>query len=157
MWRTDTTVAAVTLPDDRLAIHDLVRAYAICADRRDAVGFAACFAPEARLHVIDPHGTVLHTYETRDEIRTIPDRLARYDRTLHHVTTHHAEIDGVEATGLTYCSAHHIAVGGDGTATDRILEIRYVDRYVRVAAGWAIAAREVRTDWTEERPVTLDR
>ncbi len=149
----------MTHRDDRLAIHDLVVAYAITADGRDADGFAACFTADADLHVIDPHGTVLHRYADRDEIRTIPERLARYDRTLHHVTTHHATIRGLAATGITYCSAHHITVGEDGSATDRILEIRYVDRYVRVAGPrrWAIADREVRTDWTEERPVTLDR
>lgn len=143
--------------DDRRAIEDLVHAYALAADHRDAEGFAACFTLDARLHVIDPQGSVLHTYADRDEIATIPSRLARYDRTLHHVTTHRASIDGVVATGLTYCSAHHIAVADDGSATDRVLEIRYVDRYVRVAGGWAIADREVRTDWTEERPVSLER
>jgi ketosteroid isomerase-like protein len=147
----------VTLRDDRLAILDLVQAYAINADRRDADNFAACFAPDARLHVIDPSSAVLHRYDGRDEIRTIPGRLARYDRTLHHVTTHHASIDGTTATGVTYCSAHHITVGVDGTATNRVLEIRYIDRFVRTAGGWVIADREVRTDWTEERPVSLDR
>ncbi len=147
----------MTLSDDRLAIHDLVWAYAISADRRDSLGFAACFTTDAQLHVIDPSGAVLRTYGGRGEIRTIPDRLARYDRTLHHVTTHHAVIDGIAATGTTYCSAHHITVAEDGAATDHILEIRYLDRYVRTADGWAIADREVRTDWTEDRPVGLTR
>jgi hypothetical protein len=147
----------VSLLDDRLAIHDLVCAYAITADERDADRFAACFAVDARLHVIDPRGTVLHTYQGRDDIRSIPGRLERYDRTLHHVTTHRARIDGVNATGVTYCSAHHISVGDDGTANDRVLEIRYIDQYVRSAHGWLIVDREVRTDWTEERPVSLDR
>jgi len=147
----------VTLPDDQLTIHGLVLSYAMTADQRDADGFAACFARDARLHVLDPAGVVLHTYDGVDEIRTIPERLERYDRTLHHVTTHHAVIEGSTATGLTYCSAHHVSVADDGQATDRVLEIRYVDQYVRIGGGWAITDREVRTDWTEERPVSLDR
>lgn len=149
----------MTLPDDRLAIHDLVQTYALAADRRDADAFADCFSPDARLHVIDPAGFVLRTYQGREEIRTIPGLLARYDRTLHHVTTHHAAIldGGHHATGVTYCSAHHIAVADDGAASDRILEIRYLDEYLRVGGGWEITDREVRTDWTELRPVSLER
>jgi len=79
----------------------------------------------------------------------IADNLGRYERTMHFVGNHRAEIDGDDATGITYCFAHHISGGAD-----HVMAIRYVDRYRRTPGGWRIAERHLYEDWTEDTTVT---
>ena len=132
------------------AVHDLralVDGYAVAADERDADAFAALFTPDATLTVL-VDGEQRGRYAGADEIGTVPAKLARYRRTLHLVSTHHSVVDDDEdeATGTAYCEAHHVDDDGD-----RVLFIRYDDRYVRTPDGWRFAARAVNTLWSEQR------
>ena len=78
---------------------------------------------------------------------------------MHLVSTHLAEVapgdDADEAVGTTYCEAHHHrpADPPNGGCTDRVLHIRYDDRYARRGPGWRIRAREVHVIWQEDRPL----
>ncbi len=124
----------------------LVDGYGVAVDDGDVESFCSLFTDDAVLSVLDADGAERSRYEGAAELATLPPKLARYDRTLHLVSTHHARVDGDRARGTAYCEAHHRS--GD---VDRILYIRYEDDYVRTAAGWRIAARTVRTLWTEQR------
>ena len=64
----------------------------------------------------------------------------------------HYEIDatGTHATGDVPCVAHHLSVDGS-QREDRILYIRYRDRYRRDATGWRITERVVHVQWIETR------
>lgn len=144
---------------DRLALRALVDAYAVAVDRRDVPGFLALFAPDATLATFEPDGHRRSAHHGHDELAAIPPALARYERTLHLVSTHQVEpmVDGDEAVGVAYCEAHHHrppdpAVGASG-GTDKVLYIRYQDRYARRGPGWQIRAREVHVVWSEERPL----
>lgn len=143
----------MTITDDRIALQGLVQAYAINADRRDQAGFAACFFDDATLTTFNGNEP-LHRFDGIDEISVITTSLGRYDKTLHHVTTHWSEIHGITATGTTYCSAHHITIT-DGAAVDRVLDIHYADLYGRSFDGWRIRDREVHIEWISEHDVTL--
>jgi hypothetical protein len=133
--------------DERGALRALVEAYAACADRRDTAGFADLFTVDATLTTFDAAGAVGSRYEGRSAIAEIPERLRRYDVTLHLVGGHHVEVDGATATGTVACEAHHVR-GTD----DRVLMIRYVDGYLR-EDRWRFTDREVRVLWVERRAV----
>jgi hypothetical protein len=132
---------------DCLALRELVESYATAADRRDATGFADLFSVDATLATFSPAGAVASSYTGRDEIATIPQRLATYDLTVHLVGTVDVQVDGTTAAGEAGCTAHHLR-GSD----DKIMVIRYVDRYVR-EDRWRFSAREVRVLFTEHRAV----
>jgi hypothetical protein len=138
---------------DRLALHDLVIAYAARADRRDATGFTDLFLPDARLTARRGDGEPT-VYRGTDRLAGIPQLLGRYDQTFHVVTNDDAEVDGDTATGEALCQAHHLSSGAGGV-TDLVLTIRYADTYQRTPSGWRFATRDVHIIWTSEQPVTL--
>jgi ketosteroid isomerase-like protein len=137
------------LTADRIALRALVEEYAHGCDTRDADALRACFADGATLtvHWIGREATTM-TFPAGAE--HIAGSLARYDRTLHFVGNHRAEIDGDDATAVAYCFAHHIL----GT-TDHVMAIRYLDAYRRGADGWRIVERHLHLDWTEDTTVTV--
>src|SRR5271168_1013875 len=72
---------------DRLAIRELVEAYAHCADRRDAKGQMALFTPDAHFVVYmnakDP--TPSQELHSREELAPVFAGLNRYAATMHFV------------------------------------------------------------------------
>jgi hypothetical protein len=134
---------------DRTRLRRLVEAYLVAVDRSQPEAAAACFTVDGRLHVDDE--AVL---EGRARIAAGLGRLRRYQATAHVLGQSALEIDGDRATGESWCRAHHV-YEEDGTRRDRVLAIRYADRYVRVEGGWAIEERHLRTDWVEDRPLEV--
>ena len=93
--------------------------------------------------------------EGHDGIVQAIDRLEeRYTKTLHFIGNHYATIEGDEATGLTYCLAHHL-YERDGEERDTLMVIRYDDRCVRTSEGWRFSRRTLSIDWVEDRPLTV--
>jgi ketosteroid isomerase-like protein len=137
---------------DLLAIRDLAYRYAAGVDRRDRTLFLSAFHPDATLTVvrIGPDGHEQDSVRTgHDELGTIPGIIARYDKTFHFVGNHRCVLDGDQATGEVYCTAHHLNPGLHG-GTDYTMLIRYQDTYRRGSDGtWLIASRRVVVDWTE--------
>lgn len=135
-------------PDDdaRRELRALVEQYASAADARDPVRFAAVFTPDATL------AGSRFTYRGRDQIATVPAKLERYLRTRHVVGDQVVTLAGDRAGGETTCTAHHLYEEG-GARRDRVLHIRYQDRYVRIDGTWLIAERTLLVDRTEDEPV----
>ena len=138
--------------DDRMALRNLVEAYGFAVDRRDSGAFVALFGEDATVTVHDPSGAITGTYTGQSELRGVPQRLHRYDRTMHLVHNQEVRFDESRASGEVYCTAHHVT-GSGPNAADRILTIRYVDRYTRDDDRWRFQSREVRVQWIEERRV----
>src|SRR6266496_2718629 len=80
---------------DRLAIRELIDAYAFCADRRDAEGQMALFTEDT-------------------EFLVFMDSLNTYVATMHFNGQNTVTVDGDRATGVNYCLAHHVKVEGSG-------------------------------------------
>lgn len=138
---------------DRLALRDLVDAYAFAADAADGPALAALFAPDGVLVVeAPPDRGGRRERRGRHEIAGAIAGLARYDVTTHFVGTHRVLVDGDGATGETYCLAHHI-VGG----SDTIWSVRYRDRFRRTEEGWRFASRHVGVEWVAEQPAVVVR
>lgn len=144
--------------DDRVLLRDLVDSYALAVDALDVERFATLWAPGAVLAVHDVTGAV-RTWEG-DRIPTMLTGVRRYLRTLHFVGSHRSWADGGDVRGTTSCFAHHLvaADAADGAATaahDRVVAIRYDDRYVPGAgdARWRFATRDVHILWRTRHEV----
>ena len=140
-------------PTTYLALRALAETYAKGVDKRDEAAFLAAFHPDAWLHVHNPSESTELMSEMRGhaELAKVPQFITVYPKTYHFLGQSSYDVQGDEATGETYCIAHHLSPtrhGGD----DYVMHIRYEDRYRTGDDGaWRIAERAVRIDWTERR------
>ena len=138
---------------DRLAIRELVEAYAHCADRRDANGQMALFTKDTHFVVFmnakDPKPSMdLHS---RDALEPVLADLNKYDATTHFVGQSSIfTLSGDRAAGEAYCLAHHVTVDGEKRRL-MIASLRYYDTFVKRDGGWLFAERQLFVDWVDER------
>ena len=138
---------------DRLAIRELVEAYAHCADRRDAKGQMALFTEDTHFVVFmnakDPKPSMdLHS---RDALAPVFADLNKYDATTHFVGQSTIfTLSADRATGEAYCLAHHVTVDGEKRRL-MIASLRYYDTFVKGDGGWLFAERQLYVDWVDER------
>ena len=138
---------------DRLAIRELVEAYAHCADRRDAEGQMALFTTDTHFVVYmsakDP--TPSQELHSRDALAPVFAALNQYDATTHFVGQSTLfTLTADRATGEAYCLAHHVTVDGDKRRL-MLASLRYHDTFVKRDGSWLFAERLLYVDWTEER------
>jgi ketosteroid isomerase-like protein len=139
---------------DRLAIRELIDAYAHCADRRDAKGQMALFTGDTRFLVFMDATAAEPTQELhgRESLAPVFDDLNQYVATMHFNGQSTILLDGDRATGESYCLAHHLKVGQDGQRTMMIASIRYLDELVKQDGQWLFAERRLMVNWTETGP-----
>jgi ketosteroid isomerase-like protein len=139
---------------DRLAIREVIDAYAHCADRRDATGQMALFTEDTRFLVFMDATAAEPTQELhgRDFLAPVFDDLNQYVATMHFNGQSTIVLDGDRATGESYCLAHHLKVGPDGQRTMMIASIRYLDELAKQEGQWLFAERRLMVNWTENRP-----
>ena len=141
---------------DRLAIRELIDAYAHCADRRDATGQMALFTEDTRFLVFMEHGVDEPTQELhgRESLAPVFDNLNVYAVTMHFNGQSTVDLDGSRASGESYCLAHHLTIAEDGGRTMMVASIRYLDEFVKQDGRWLFAERRLMVNWTETRPST---
>jgi ketosteroid isomerase-like protein len=139
---------------DRLAIRQLVDAYAHCADRRDCEGQMALFTDDTRFLVFmnakDPGPS--QTIIRREDLRPVFEDLRQYEATTHFNGQSTVVLNGAEATGESYCLAHHVRAQ-DGGRTLMVASIRYLDTFAKGAGKWLFSERRLMVDWIETRPL----
>jgi len=139
---------------DRLAIRELVDAYAHCADRREAQGQMALFTEDTRFAVFmdarNPEPT--QDLHGREALAPVFDALNAYAVTMHFNGQSTVELDRDRATGESYCLAHHLTEAEDGSRTLMVASIRYLDTFVRQDGEWLFAERRLMVNWTDTRP-----
>ena len=141
---------------DRLAIRELVEAYAHCADRRDAKGQMSLFTADTHFVVYmdakDPKPS--QELRAREALAPVFAALNQYAATTHFVgqTTLSALSDG-RATGETYCLAHHVTVDGS-TRRMMVASLRYLDTFVKADGAWLFSERLLYVDWIDERTLS---
>ena len=141
---------------DRLAIRELVEAYAHCADRRDAKGQMALFTEDTHFVVYmnakDP--TPSRELHSRAALAPVFDELNRYTTTQHFVgQSTILTLASDRATGEAYCMAHHLTVEGKGRRL-MVAALRYFDTFRKIDGGWLFAERRLYVDWMEERALS---
>jgi hypothetical protein len=138
---------------DRLAIRELVDAYAHCADRRLAEQQKALFTEDTHFVVfMEGQGTEpTQVLDGRESLTPVFDDLNRYQATQHFNGQSTVWLDGDRATGESYCIAHHL-FADDGGRKLMIAHLRYGDMFVKVDGAWLFAERNLYVDWIETKP-----
>ena len=137
---------------DRLAIRELIDAYAHCADRRDADGQKALFTEDTHFLVYMAGEGAEPTQELdgREALTPVFADLNRYEATTHFNGQSTIALDGDRATGESYCLAHHLFTEG-GERKLMVASLRYLDTFVKRDGAWLFAERKLYVDWTETR------
>jgi len=141
---------------DRLAIRELVEAYAHCADRRDANGQMSLFTVDAHFVVYmnakDP--TPSQELHSREALAPVFADLNKYAATTHFVGQSTIfTLSADRATGEAYCLAHHVTVDG-GKRRLMLASLRYLDTFVKLDGAWLFSERILYVDWMEERALS---
>jgi len=138
---------------DRLAIRELVDAYAHCADRRDAEGQMALFTEDTHFVVYmnarDPKPS--QELHSRAVLAPVFADLNKYAATQHFIgQSTILTLTADRATGEAYTMAHHLTVDGDKRHL-MIAALRYGDTFAKTDGNWLFAERKLYVDWIEER------
>jgi ketosteroid isomerase-like protein len=138
---------------DRLAIRELVDAYAHCADRRDAAGQMALFTEDTHFVVYMNARDLEPTQELHGRQALVPvfDALNAYAATMHFNGQSTVELDGDRATGESYCLAQHLTEAEDGSRTLMAASIRYLDTMVKRDGAWLFSERRLMVNWIDTR------
>ena len=141
---------------DRLAIRELVEAYAHCADRRDAKGQISLFTPDTQfvgyMNAKDPSPS--QELYSREALAPVFAELNKYEATTHFIGQSTIfTLTSDQATGEAYCLAHHVTLEG-GKRRLMLASLRYLDTFVKKDGTWLFAERKLYVDWLEERALS---
>jgi hypothetical protein len=141
---------------DRLAIRELIEAYAHCADRRDAKGQMALFTADTHFVVYmnakDPKPS--QELHSRAPLAPVFAALNQYDATTHFVgQSTILKLSDNRATGEAYCLAHHVTVDGNKRRL-MVASLRYLDTFVKTDGAWLFSERLLYVDWVDERALS---
>src|SRR6202046_2953690 len=141
---------------NRLAIRELVEAYAHCADRRDAKGQMALFSPDTHfvVYMNAKDSTPSQELHSREALAPVFADLNKYEATTHFVgqSTIFTLTDD-RAAGEAYCLAHHVTAA-DGKRRLMVASLRYLDTFAKIDSSWLFAERRLYVDWLEERALS---
>jgi hypothetical protein len=141
---------------DRLAIRELVEAYAHCADRRDAKGQMSLFTSDTHfvVYMNAKDATPSMDMRSREALAPVFADLNKYDATTHFVgQSTILTLTDNRATGEAYCLAHHVTVNGDKKRL-MVASLRYLDAFVKINGAWLFSERLLYVDWIDERPLS---
>ena len=141
---------------DRLAIRELVEAYAYCADRRDDKGQMSLFTPDTHFVVYMDAKNPAPSQElhSREALAPVFADLNKYQATMHFVGQSTISLlSNNHAAGQAYCLAHHLTVEGSQRRL-MIATLRYHDTFAKVDGAWLFAERQLYVDWLEERTLS---
>jgi hypothetical protein len=141
---------------DRLAIWELVEAYAHCADRRDANGQMSLFTADTHfvVYMNAKDATPSQELHSREALAPVFAELNKYEATTHFLGQSTIfTLTEDSATGEAYCLAHHVTLEG-GKRRLMLASLRYLDTFVKTDGSWLFAERRLYVDWMEERALS---
>jgi hypothetical protein len=141
---------------DRLAIRELVEAYAHCADRRDAKGQMSLFTADTHfvVYLNAKDAKPSQQLHSREALAPVFADLNKYAATMHFVGQSTIfSLTGDRATGEAYTLAHHLTIDS-GKRRLMIAALRYSDTFVKIDGAWLFAERLLYVDWMEERALS---
>ena len=137
---------------DRLAIRELIDAYAHCADRREAQGQKALFTKDTHFLVyMNGAGTApTEDLQSREQLTPIFAALSQYEVTMHFNGQSTVTLEGDRATGETYCIAHHV-FSAHGERQIMVAYLRYLDTFAKQGDAWLFAERNLYLEFSDTR------
>ena len=137
---------------DRLAIRELIDAYAHCADRREAEAQQALFTDDTHFLVYMNGVGTEPTEDLHGSEQLIPvfAALEQYEVTMHFNGQSAVRLDGAQATGETYCIAHHV-FSADGERKIMLAYLRYLDSFAKHGGSWLFAERNLYLEFSDMR------
>jgi hypothetical protein len=140
---------------DRLAIRELLDAYARRAGRRDTEGQKALFTTGTRfaVHMSGPGTGPTYALQGREALTPVFEALNQYQATTHFNGQSTVVLDGPRATRESHTIAHHLLTAG-GERKITIASLRYLDTFTKTGDTWLSAERNLILDWSETRPST---
>ena len=141
---------------DRLAIRELVEAYAHCADRRDANGQMSLFTADTHfvVYMNAKDATPSQELHSGEALAPVFAELNKYEATTHFLGQSTIfTLTEDSATGEAYCLAHHVTLEG-GKRRLMLASLRYLDTFVKNDGSWLFAERRLYVDWMEERALS---
>lgn len=138
---------------DRLAIRELIEAYAHCADRRDRKGQMALFTADTHfvVYMNAKDSKPSQELHSREALAPVFADLNKYAATMHFIgQSTILSLTADRGTGETYCLAHHLTIEGQKRQL-MIAAIRYYDTFMKLNSTWLFAERLLYVDWIEER------
>jgi len=137
---------------DRLAIRELIDAYASCADRREAEGQKALFTEDTHFLVyMNGAGTEpTEDLHGREQLTPVFAALNQYEVTMHFNGQSTVVLERDRATGESYCIAHHVFKRG-GEREIMLAYLRYLDAFVKQGSTWLFAERKLYLEFSDTR------
>ena len=138
---------------DRLAIRELVEAYAHCADRRDAKGQMALFTTDTHfvVYMNAKDSKPSQELHSREALAPVFVDLNQYAATMHFLgQTTILTVTRDRGKAETYCMPPPPTIDG-GKRRLMIAALRYSDEFVKIDSAWLFAERLLYVDWIEER------
>ena len=149
-----TTIAEITPTEQaaRLAIRELVDAYAHCADRRLAEEQKSLFTEDAHFVVyMNGQGSEpTQVLDGREALMPVFEDLNRYEAPQHFNGQSTIALDRDRATGESYCIAHHLFTE-DGERKLMLAHLRYGDTFVKLNGAWLFAERNLYLEFSDTR------
>jgi hypothetical protein len=137
---------------DRLAIRELIDAYAHCADRREAEGQKALFTEDTHF-LVYMNGTGTEPTEDlhgSEQLTPVFAALKQFEVTMHFNGQSTVSLEGERAAGETYCIAHHVFTA-DGERKIMLAYLRYLDTFVKQRRTWLFAERNLYLEFSDTR------
>ena len=123
---------------DRIALQDLVIAYANAIDRRDFDALDEVFTADAYIDY-RAMGGIEGPYPSVKA--WLPEALGHFSAYMHLTGNAAFEIDGDQARGRVACFNPMVIALPDGGRHTLFLGLWYIDAYCRTEAGWRISRR----------------
>ena len=139
---------------DRLAIRELIDAYAHCADRREAEGQKSLFTEDTHFLVyMNGFGTdPSEDLRGRQALTRVFEALKQYEVTMHFNGQCTIKLADPGATAETYCVAHHV-FSKDGERQIFTAYLRYEDELTKEQGNWLFSSRKLYVEITDSRPL----
>lgn len=130
---------------DRQRIQDTLYRYASTIDVKDFPRLRELFVDDA----VGQYGDAPPIHGADAIVAWIDSMTADSTWQHHKLTVYHVDIDGDEATALTYHTSHQTTVADPDVVT--VIVARYRDVLRRVGDGWKIAEKVFEIGWAEQR------
>jgi SnoaL-like domain len=133
----------------RIELRALAEEYAWLTDAYDYDGYADLFTADGEVSAVNAGETEpFFVARGRDELRGVVHGNDQFERTFHAIENHRCTIGPDSATGVTYCTAHHLLRSSDDPQT-LVMLIRYVDVYDLSEDIWRFQSRRLEFAWVE--------